>query len=416
MIDKQVREALGLFIYLDAHAVKKSRLANNFTQRVLANKVGLSQSRVSRIERGNEIPVYIDNLFSLVDILKISLHDILRQDYRAKLNSVVEPLPRQTAGPHFSISAAGQIASVQPPDIDSAGNDVARLKSLLPLVRETADDLAALLGSKGNAFPELTRSLKAYRVAVADPMPNAWGLIWGLGVRLEQTASAAERMIADRMGPELEDAPFAALQTLRTLHTPLILATAEGRELQEQADRLNMTRDEQTSLRANAVTLSENLQRKTEMIEPIAAAIIVEAAEAINQGRHPERGTVFGIATIKHTAIILISAAVVAIPGHLVGGDTGKAITMGLWEAAKRSLAISASATAVADGLNKVLKSGETIARRSLSKFLPFRRFVLDNEEHLRHIADITPQMSWMLTYIDYVTSNSGIDMSDEAL
>jgi hypothetical protein len=112
----------------------------------------------------------------------------------------------------------------------------------LPLVREAVEDLAARIGPNDNAFPELARILARYRSAIASSeQAISWGLVWGLGVRLEETAAAAERQI-DRLTPALEDAAHAALQAWRTLHAPLILATAEGRELQGQADELRMTR------------------------------------------------------------------------------------------------------------------------------------------------------------------------------
>lgn len=77
---------------------------------------------------------------------------------------------------------------------------------------------------------------------------------------------AAERKISNRLAPALEDTQLAALQSLRALHAPLILATVEGRELQEQADRLRMTPQEQAALRADAVALSASLKQNEENI------------------------------------------------------------------------------------------------------------------------------------------------------
>jgi hypothetical protein len=133
-----------------------------------------------------------------------------------------DEVPSQGAGTHFAISAAGEIAQTVPSQLDANGNDIRHIHQLLP-------------------------------------SEIAWGLVWGLGVRLEEAAAAAERKGIDRLAPTLEDAALAALQSLRTLHVPLILATAEGRKLQEQADRLHMTRAEQAALRDDAVALSDDL-------------------------------------------------------------------------------------------------------------------------------------------------------------
>jgi hypothetical protein len=221
----------------------------------------------------------------------------------------LEAIPAQDAGPHFAISAAGQISQAPASTLDAGGNDIRRIRQFLPLVRQSADDFAARLNSSDNAFTELVRDITQYRTTISPPESEiAWGLVWGLGVRLEETAAAAEREISNRLTPALEDTTLAALQSLRALHAPLILATVEGRELQEQADRLRMTREEQAALRAEAVILSVSLkQNENIVIEADAAAIVEEAAGSIGEGRHPERGTVFGIATIGNILIVLTS-------------------------------------------------------------------------------------------------------------
>jgi hypothetical protein len=160
--------------------------------------------------------------------------------------SPLEPIPPQGAGPHFTIGAAGRIAVAPPSELDAAGNDLGHLRQLLPLVRNAAVDLAAALNP--NQFTVLSRNLADYRAAIEGDTPEiAWGLVFGLGVRLANAADAAQRHIEERLLPALEDPAQEALQSLTVLHGSLIMATAEGRELEEQADRLQMTREQQTA-------------------------------------------------------------------------------------------------------------------------------------------------------------------------
>ena len=142
-------------------------------------------------------------------------------------------IPPRQAGPYFGIGPDMRLRQEQAPELDAAGNNLRRIAEQLPLVREAMEDLAERIGPNNNAFPELVRILARYRSAIAGNEPISWGLVWGLGVRLEEAAAAAERQI-DRMAPTLEDAAHAALQAWRTLHAPLILATAEGREQQSR--------------------------------------------------------------------------------------------------------------------------------------------------------------------------------------
>jgi formylglycine-generating enzyme required for sulfatase activity len=201
----------------------------------------------------------------------------------------------------------------------------------------------------------------------------------------------------------MEDAPHAALQAWRTLHAPLILATAEGRELQEQADQLRMTRAEQSALREDAKAVAEALRRADDISEPETAEVVTQAAEAIGQGRHPERGTVFGIATIKNTAIVLVGAAVVAAPTALVGGLVGVGLTMAAWETAKHTPFYVAALKALGADMHQLIERGGPEAERLIHRLAPFRAFVRANQEPLRRIAGSTPQLRWMTAYVDFV-------------
>jgi len=64
-----------------------------------------------------------------------------------------------------------------------------------------------------------------------------------------------------------------------------------------EADRMYLTREEQATLRADARRVARQLKNRADIIEPPAAKVVEDAIEIIGQGRHPERGTVFGIAT-----------------------------------------------------------------------------------------------------------------------
>ena len=388
-------------VLFDKERLRQARHDAGLTHQTLAVRAGVSEVTIRLAEVGNAIG--LKTAQAIAAALDTQVEQLL-----LPFPPATDPIPTQGAGPHLSISATGRITQAPPTEIDAKGNYVPRIQQLLPLVRLAADDLAAWLNPKDNAFSELARDLQRYREAIAGAgLDLPWGLIWGLGVRLEEAAAAAERAIIDRTAPSLEDAALAALQSLRTLHAPLIMATAEGRELQEQADRLRMTRTEQEALHKDAVTLSIELQRSEDIIEPKAAAIVVEASDTIGKGRHPERGTVFGIATIRHLSIVLIGAAVIVTPSQIVGGVVGAGITMGAWEAIKKSPIYAAATAALGDEFNRLIKSGGAAARERLTRLAPFRSFVQANELHLRRIATDTPQLNWTLRYIDYIVQTN---------
>ena len=324
-----------------------------------------------------------------------------------------EPIPRPGPGPHVELGTDGRIRRAPATDFDGDGNNIRRIRQLLPLVRQSADDLAAALVGT-NEFTDLARDLQAYRAAIAgEPETIEWGLVWGLGVTIEATANAVARDQPNRLRGALEDTAHAALETLRTRHAPLILATADGRALQEDAERLRMTREAQADFKRNAEAVTNELERTREIRDPEVAAIASQAAISIGEGPHPERGTAFGMATIKNLSIVILSAAAlfttIAWSGGSAGtivNDTLKLVTS---EVLKNTPMFKNAIAALGDKVQELLRSGKQQLVDFLNRLAPFRSFVVRTEAPLREIARLAPGSQWMLGYIDYIvkTNNS---------
>jgi len=188
----------------------------------------------------------------------------------------------------------------------------------------------------------------------------------------------------------LEDAAQAALNSILTLHGPLILATAEGRELVDEADRMYLTRDEQAKLRADARAVAGQLKNAAEIIEPSAVKVVENAADIIGGGPHPERGTVFGIGTMRNVAIGLVGVAAVSLTFGLGAIEAGAALVA--VEALKKSEKFSAVTAMLGQNIDRVFRIGAA-----------YRRFVVANQEPLRRIAANTTQLRWMLPHIDRI-------------
>jgi hypothetical protein len=320
---------------------------------------------------------------------------------RPILEGPAEPIPPQGAGPRFTIGGTGQIALVPASEIDASGNQIGRIRQLLPLVRSAAGDLDATLNP--NQFGVLSRNLADYRAAISVDEPEIeWAIVFGLGVRLDNAADAAQRQIADRLLPSLEDPAQEALQSLRTLHGLLIMATAEGIALMEQADRLDMTREQQAVLKADAAAIAAKMHQAGDLIEPQADRIVAEAVEIIGEGRHPERGSAFGIAAFKHVTTVLVSAGIVIAMSEALGWVGAGVAWVGL-KGLEKSRTFTAAITALGTGFDRLHELSEAKLHQLLSRLIPFRRFIVENEDPLRRIATNTPQMRWMRAYVDFV-------------
>ena len=376
--------------------------------------------RQDRWPSDSELKAYFDSLRDQPRLFRDDLSEIWpRDDRSANLwgtaeqetrpadDISVEPIPAQGPGPHFALDQRNRLRLAKPSDLDGAGNDVSRIEQILPLVRQAADDLATQVECS-NAFPGLKRDLAGYRGVIARTTAEiSWGLVWGLGVRLEQAAAAAEREIADRLAPSLEDGALSALLSLRVLHGPLILASREGRALQEQADRFQMTREEQNNLRLEAQAFAKSLQSDEAIIDNEAAQVMSDAAATIGADPHPERGSVFGIATLRDVTILLVSAATLAtfVPvgiaiGHAAGGVAGAALAWPGFEALKKSKRFVSATAALSMGLDKLHNMSDSVLQERLGLLKPFTEFVRNNSARLSTLAAALPQLRWMEGYL----------------
>ena len=325
-----------------------------------------------------------------------------------------EPIPPQGPGPHFTLGPDLRIALAPPAEIDADGNNLARIHNLLPVVRQAAADLAGHLNP--NTQPEISRTLGAYRAAIAgEPETIAWGIVFGLGIRLDNAAAAARREIEDRLQPPLEDAAQEALDTVLTLHGPLILATKEGSELSNLADEYRLTPEQRAALRADAQLILRSLNAAPDAIDAAAANAVEAAAEVAGEGPHPERGVAYWFGTVRNIAVILVPAAVLATAGAVagasfgavVGGISGAAVGAVGTAALRESERVKLAAQALGAGYDRLLERGGQAMVEGLRRLTPFRRLILALEAPLRRYAD-TAQLRWMVRYIDFVVRTDG--------
>jgi hypothetical protein len=324
----------------------------------------------------------------------------------------IDVVPSQGPGPRFRATEEGPVDRAPPADLDAQGNDTKTIDQLKPLALRCAADLKTRLPP--NQFGELLSAVDLY-VAALDPGEGKtieWGEVWGHGVILQNAATAAERKVDERILPALEDPAKTALESLLTIHGPLILATWDGAKFSETAADFRLTRDQQEALRVATQRVAEQLKADKEVVTPRAAESVAQATESIGQGPHPERGSVYGLATVKNISIVLVGGAAIATPALVgallgsiaVGALAGAPLSLVAVEAVKKSAAFNALVTQLGAKLDTI--SDEELRawlEERSRRYAPFRRFVARNAEPLRKIAETTPELRWMLRYIDFI-------------
>jgi hypothetical protein len=298
--------------------------------------------------------------------------------------------------------------------VDQSGNDVRTINQLKPLVQRCAFDLRTRLSR--NEFPELLATIEQYGDALSSNGGRGveWGEIWGLGVMLQNAASAAERQITQRLLPPLEDSIKSSLESLLMLHGPLILATCDGSKLAAIAQSFAMAPTQQADFRTAAERVAQQLMARRDVITRRAAASVEDAVKTAGEGSHPTRGSVYALATIKNVSIVLLGGAAAATPAMMgaflgstiLGTLLGSPITLLALEAVKKSPSFSALVTMLGAKLDTMsdLELREWLEERG-RRFAPFRSFVISNEGPLRKIAEATLELKWMMRYIDFVVN-----------
>jgi hypothetical protein len=311
----------------------------------------------------------------------------------------VPRIPKPGPGPRFQIGEGGVIDRAPLSGVDDDGNDARTINQLRPLAQRCASDLQARLSR--NEFPELLVTVEQYGAALepGTDLTVNWGEVWGVGIMLQNAASAK-----------------TALESLLTLHGPLILATRDGTELSAAAQAFSMTREQQNDLRVASTQIADQLKTHREVATPSAAGSVADAVKAIGEGKHPERGSVYALATIKNISIVLIGGAAAATPtvigallgSPLLGAMFGAPFSLVAVEAVKKNPAFTALVTQLGAKLDEMsdIEFRAWLEERS-RRLAPFRSFVIANEEPLRTIAQSTTELKWMLRYIDFVVDKA---------
>jgi hypothetical protein len=319
-------------------------------------------------------------------------------------------IPGQGPGPHFTIGYDGQIRFAPPQAIDQVGNNIDRLASLQPLLIDAAATL--LDGLSRNEHPHLAKLIAEYAEAVQENIDTIdFSRLFGLGLRLQNAAAAAERQISERLLPPLEDNVREALESLTNLHGPFILSTKEGLELIEIAERYKRRPEAEREIREAALQLGQELLREPEIIEPDAAAFIKEMAEEIDNGPQPERGTTYSLGITRNVSIVLIAGAtcgslpvvgglVAGAPGAIIGGI---AALIGL-EGLKKTKSFEGVRGTITESVDKVADTDlMKVLGQKVSTFAPHLQFVLKHEALLRRLAGDRIQFRWLHSYLDWL-------------
>lgn len=325
-------------------------------------------------------------------------------------------LPAQGPGPHFYIGTNGVIEFAPPAELDKAGNDIGKLRSLHGPLKSAAKALSDGLAPRANHYPKLAQATRTIRDRVDRSIEEIdFAILFGEFLLLEIAEQTTRRDIENGISPSLCEAEATALRVLKTLYGPFILATKIGTELVEADERYNRTVDERRALRKAAVAITQDLKKHPEIIGTGPSEFLAQAADAIGQGPRPERSAVYGGAALKNTTVVISSGAVIAtlsvVSVHLAGWIA--AIPAGFvsflgFEVLKRTKAhddISKRlAGAVDDHGTRLVEWAQRLPKHSMDAYVAF---VLRMEATIRVLAKDHADGPLLIDLLDWLKAHA---------
>jgi hypothetical protein len=238
-------------------------------------------------------------------------------------NELPPDIPAQEAGPRFgTLDQKLDLIETAPPEDAPL---LPRSRTLLEEMREVVSEFQAAMNVRENPndHPRLRKLMGRFEALIAHENPDP-DVVFALGLRLEEALRAAERDVAARNEPELEDDPKAALESLVRLNAIFVATTESGRELLDAAERYAYSRANDARFKNAAEPVAERLIQNDVATEK-AVETILAAIAGINTGTHPHRQGLVAKTTVTNAISYLGHAAIQGVTGNAVY-DAAKAI------------------------------------------------------------------------------------------
>ena len=305
----QTVETLKFDLKLNANRIPADPLSLTTVATALSDVLGDTRSLLifDDVQSRNQMRPFMGAAFNCVRLISTRyLSAIPKDSLRIILEpivpdrSIIKPppdIPFQGIGPHVEIDLEGVIRFPPPESLDINGNYLPRLSALHPGLCELACELAADLRVGNAAHAMLGARIEAYAVLINRSLDTVdFRRLYAAGVRMANASHAAKQAISRGDLPDLEPSAQEKLESLLDLHGPFIMATASGIEAISDEDRFQRRPEEQRQYRADAITLLQTLENRSDLVALDLVEQVTGAVRDIDSGSNPERSTIVGSA------------------------------------------------------------------------------------------------------------------------
>lgn len=238
-------------------------------------------------------------------------------DVQTRIDSLPD-IPPQGFAPHVEYDETGLIVFAPPAALDSEGNNLPRLRNLLPQLLETGAELHELLSRGNQAHAALIRRLAAYRAQLhAELADVTLSRVLAEGIRLENAAAAAQRRIASDDLPPHDEQAQEALDSLLQFHRMFVMATADGPAMLADESRYSRSPEQEEEYQSRLRSFAASVAQSPDVIAPEISETLTDSLAQPGDTPEAARARRLGDSLAGNIAITVVAGAAV---GSIVAG------------------------------------------------------------------------------------------------
>lgn len=414
---------------LTGEAIREKIRERGLTQRRIADEIGMSYPALSRSLSGQRR--FPDKkLKALVEILhannnqpKVDQEDVqaLASGERASnLEAISREVPEQSPLVRFGVSENLKLKLVPTLSDENDYDTIEALRSELLAAEGPIDHLNERYASnpnvpQANLFAPL---ISKYNSELSKDLREInYAVLYARGARFYAARRRAAEQVASGEWPELDAKESEAIDAICDLQGPLIMASAVGRKVVEDAYQYEAPPDVYAKDRKIIEEFSEIITTEPGLMEPEDAEAFQEIATQLESDLQPARSRRLGIAATGSALAVIVGGAAWYSAGGAVATYLVPAAALGtagllggfFWESIKTMPRFKQATSRVGEQFEMVLDQAEKLADPNEKFLLEKMASLVDKKRALfEKVANLRPEFGWAKKYITNENQNEG--------
>ncbi|WP_073146341.1 helix-turn-helix domain-containing protein [Litoreibacter ascidiaceicola] len=242
-----------------------------------------------------------------------------------------------------------------------------------------------------------------------DPKDINYTVLYARGSRFYAARRRASQQIASGEWPELDADENEAIDAICDLHGPMIMASAAGRKLVEDAHQYEVPPDVYEEDQKTIEEFSQVIAAETELVEPETAEAYRELTAKTEGDPQPARSRGLGIAATGSALTVIVGGAAWYSAGGVLATFIVPATALGaaglvggfFWEAIKTMPRFKKATSAVGDQFEKALDQADKHAATKESALLKGMADLVERNLPLfEKVTELRPEFSWAKQFL----------------